>query len=268
MGYILSCATTPKRIQNLLNIIPKLKLNYKYFVINICEEYKRFGKFRLPIELLKLCKQNHKIKFQFVDDFGPVCKYIGGFKFIKKMNLIHDKLIIIDDDIFYHKDLFHELMDEKTINNITTGSGFNYTNSGNYQAGYGPVEMVEGYGSICFDYEQSNDFIHWYVEFYKTIQNIDKTDDIIDKYLMASFLGDDFILSNLYLDKFAVKDGRKYIQPCDYGYNKDALHLNSIFGSNMGSYSFLQENIQILETFKLKYTLNKSIILITNHYIF
>tara|TARA_R110000772_G_scaffold210776_1_gene321491 strand:+ start:130 stop:738 length:609 start_codon:yes stop_codon:yes gene_type:complete len=191
-----------------------------------------------------------------VDDFGPVCKYIGGFKFIKKMNLIHDKLIIIDDDICYHKDLFHELMDKKTKNNITTGSGFNYTNSGNYQVVYGSTQMVEGYGGICFDYDQSNDFIHWYVEFYKTIQ---KTDDIIDKYLMASFLGDDFILSNLYLDKFAVKDGRKYIQPCDYGFNKDALHQNNVFGSNMGSYSFLQGNIIILNTFKLKYRLNKSI---------
>ena len=77
MGFILSCATTPKRIDNLLRIIPKLRVNYKYFVINICAEYKRFGKFKLPKELIKLCQRNKKVVFQFVDDFGPVCKYIG-----------------------------------------------------------------------------------------------------------------------------------------------------------------------------------------------
>ena len=260
MGFVLSCATTPKRIHNLLCIIPQLKLNYKYFVINICEEYKRFGKFKIPKALLKLSKQNKRVVFQFVDDFGPVCKYIGGFQFMKKKNLKDDKLIIIDDDTFYHKDLFYELMDEKTTTNITTGSGFNYGENGNYQIVYGSTQMVEGYGGICFDYDQCSDFINWYVGFYKCIAGGgDAIGDLLDKYLMASFLGDDFILSNVYTEKSAIKGGRQYIRPCDYGFNADALHKNNVFGSNMGSYSFLKENIIILETFKLKYLLNQSI---------
>ena len=175
---------------------------------------------------------------------------------MKKKNLKDDKLIIIDDDTFYHKELFYELIDNKTQNNITTGSGFNYGLNGNYKIVYGETQMVEGYGGICFDFGQLSGFINWYVEFYKTIQN---SDNLIDKYLMASFLGDDFILSDIYKDKWAIQGGREYIKPFDYGFDSDALHKNNVFGSNMGSYSFLQENIIILNTFQLKYVLNKSI---------
>ena len=84
-------------------------------------------------------------------------------------------------------------------------------------------------------------------------------DDLIQKYLCASFLGDDFIISNVYDDKFTIKSGRQFIKPQDYGFNSDALHQNNVFGSNMGSYAFLHDNIKILKTFKLKYMLNKKI---------
>ena len=58
MGFILSCTTTPKRLNKLIQIIPHLKVNYKFFVINVCSEYKRFGKFKIPKKLLQLCKSN------------------------------------------------------------------------------------------------------------------------------------------------------------------------------------------------------------------
>jgi len=257
MGFILSCSTTPTRIDKLIKIIPRLKCSYKYFVINICDHYKRFGEFKIPKELLQLCKREKRVVFQFIDDYGPVCKYIGGFKFIKKKKLYNDKLIIIDDDTFYNKDLFYELMDEKTNNNITTGSGFNYGKDGNYQIVCGSTQMVEGYGGVCFDYNQSNEFLQWYVQFYKHFDF--KSNDIIDKYLSASFLGDDFLLSHLYKDKWAISNGRQYIKPFDYGFNDDALHKNNCFGSNMGSYKYLNDNISILKTFEKKYELNKEI---------
>ena len=38
-----------------------------------------------------------------------------------------------------------------------------------------------------------------------------KSDNIIDKYLCASFLGDDFLLSNVYKDKWAISNGRNYM---------------------------------------------------------
>jgi len=86
-----------------------------------------------------------------------------------------------------------------------------------------------------------------------------KDDNPVSKYLQASFLGDDFILSNIYPQKFAIKQGRKYIKPQPYGFNNDALHRNNVFGSNMESYKYLYDNIQVLDTFKKKYMLNKEI---------
>ena len=258
MGFILSCTTTPKRLNKLIQIIPHIKTNYKFFVINLCSEYKRFGKFKIPKELLQLCKTNKRVVFNFVDDYGPCCKYLGGFEFMKKRKLFYDKLIIIDDDTFYHKDLFYHLLDNKTKDNITTGSGFNYDKNFNYVIVEGDTTMVEGYAGICFEYSQRSDFMFWYSKFYKHFDF--KNINLIDKYLSASFLGDDFIISQEYENKFAIKNGRKYLSPQPYGFEEDALHRNDSFGSNMGSYKFLSDNIKIYETFKNKYYLNKEII--------
>ena len=258
MGYILSCSTTPTRIDNLVKLIPMMNLRYKYFVINICEKYKRFGDFKIPKSLLLLCKKNKRIAFQFIDDAGPLCKYIGGFKFLKKKKLENDKLIIVDDDIFYHNDLFYELMDHKTKDNITTGSGFNYDENRNYIVLNGNTEMVEGYGGICFDYNDYNEFIDYYSGFYKCINDFHSKNDI-ERYLCASFLGDDFIISNVYENKYAVEGCRKFVNPQGYGLKEDALQNNNSFGSNMLSYLYLHENIEILNTFKKKYELNKEI---------
>lgn len=261
MGFILSCSTIPSRIGYLCQIIPMMKIRYKYFVINICTNYKRFGEFKLPKCLLNLCKKDKRVVFNFIYDYGAVCKYIGGFEFMKKKKLYDDKLIIIDDDTIYNKDLFYELIDEKTKNNITTGSGFNYDKNRNYKIVHGQTEMVEGYAGVCFNYDQLSDFILFYSNYFKCIDNFNTcgNDDLVQKYLCASFLGDDFIISNCYKDKWAISNGRQLIQPQGYGFTEDALHKNNIFGSNMGSYYFLHQNIQILNTFKLKYKLNKEI---------
>ena len=257
MGFILSCSTTPQRIGYLIQIIPLIKCRYKYFVINLCSEYRRFGKFKIPKSLLQLCKKNKRVVFNFIDDYGPACKYVGGYSFMKKKKLTEDYLITIDDDTIYNPNLFYELLNEKTPENISTGSGFNYDKDRNYNIVIGDCEMVEGYAGVCFNYNQLNDFIPWYCSFYKHI--IFNGDTLIDKYLTASFLGDDFIISALYENKVAIKDGRQLIQPQGYGFQGDALHKNNVFGSNMGSYLFLHENKKILETFKYKYKLNKEI---------
>jgi hypothetical protein len=257
MGFILSVSTIPTRIDYLIKIIPMLRCRYKHFVINICTKYKRFGDFKIPKELLKLCKQDKRIVFQFMDDLGPINKLVGGFKFMKKKRLYNDRLIIIDDDTLYNPELFYSVMEDKTKNNITTGSGFNFNND-QYEIVTGSAQMVEGYASICFDYNQNLDFINWYVGFYKHFNF--KSDNIIDKYLTASFLGDDFIISSCYGDKWAIGNGRQLIQPQGYGFQEDALHKNNEFGSNMGSYKFLKDNIEILNQFKLKHELNRSIL--------
>jgi len=257
MGFILSCTTTPKRIQNLIKTIPLIRCKYKYFVINICPEYKRFGKFKIPLELLKLCKTDKRIVFNFIDDYGAICKYIGGFRFMKKKQLTEDKLIIIDDDIEYHRDLFYELIDEKTKNNITTGSGFRFKNLTEYEVSFGDCDMVEGYAGVCFNYNQVSPFLEWFVNFYKCF--IFKGDDLIDKYLTGCFLGDDYLISDSYTDKWATSNGRHYVDPYEYGLLDDALQNNNIFGGNMENYGFLFENHKVLETFKKKFNLNKEI---------
>lgn len=258
MGFILSCSTIPTRINYLIQIIPLMKIRYKYFVINICTDYKRFGKFKIPKALLNLVKKDKRIVFNFIDDYGPVNKYIGGFEFMKKKKLEDDYLIIIDDDTIYNRDLFYHLIDDKSTNNITTGSGFNYDSNRNYNIVEGCCEMVEGYAGVCFNYNQLDEFIIFYSNYFKCIQDF-KSDDLIQKYLCASFLGDDFIISSCYKDKWAIPCGRKLIQPQGYGFQDDALHKNNVFGSNMNSYLFLHQNISILNTFKKKYMLNKEI---------
>jgi hypothetical protein len=257
MGFILSCTTTPKRIQNLIKTIPRIRCKYKYFVINICPEYKRFGKFKIPIELLKLCKTDKRIVFNFIDDYGAICKYIGGFRFMKKKQLTEDKLIIIDDDIEYHKDLFYELLDEKTKNNITTGSGFRYKNLMEYKGCSGDCDIVEGYAGVCFNYDQVDPFLEWFIHFYKHF--IFKGDELIDKYLTGCFLGDDYVISDSYTDKWATSNGRQLVNPYQYGFGDDALQNNNVFGGNMENYGFLFDNHEVLETFKKKFNLNKEI---------
>jgi hypothetical protein len=81
MGFILSCSTIPSRINNLIQILHHTNnIRYKYFIINICVEYKRFGKFQIPKELVRLCKAERRIIFNIVHDYGPICKYYGAFK--------------------------------------------------------------------------------------------------------------------------------------------------------------------------------------------
>lgn len=263
MGFILSCTTTPKRIHNLILTIPLIKCRYKYFVINVCPEYKRFGKFKVPIELLKLCKKDKRIVFNFIDDYGAICKYIGGFRFMKKKKLTEDKLIIIDDDIEYDKDLFYELIEAKTKNNITTGSGFSYKELVHYGKAWGKCDVVEGYAGVCFNYNQSDPFLEWFVNFYKCF--IFNGDELIDKYLTGCFLGDDYVISDQYIDKWATDNGRNLVKPYEYGLLDDALQNNQIFGGNMENYGFLYDNHEILETFKKKFLLNKEIKNISNN---
>jgi len=259
MGFILSCSTIPSRIDKLIRILHHtLRTKYKYFIVNVCVDYKRFGKFQIPKDLIRLCKMERRIIFNIVPDYGPICKYVGAFSIARKIKLNkNDKIIIIDDDTLYNPDLFYELLDCKTNDNITTGSGFNYDENRNYKIVEGKTDMVEGYGGVCFGLHQCDAFIMWFVTFYKHFNF--KDENPVSKYLQACFLGDDFILSNIYPKKFAIKEGRKYINPQQYGFDQDALHKNNVFGSNMESYKHLHDNITILNTFKKKFELNKSI---------
>ena len=90
---------------------------------------------------------------------------------MKKKKLYDNYLIIVDDDTVYNRELFYHLIDDKSTNNITTGSGFNYDKNRNYNIVVGCTEMVEGYAGICFEYNQLDEFIMYYSNYYKCIQS-------------------------------------------------------------------------------------------------
>lgn len=265
MKYCLSLSLIPTRIDNFVNFIYQYDnhIKSKLIIINICGYYRRLDvQFKLNRQFLQFLKimnskySRPKYVLNFCDDYGPATKLIGGVEYILKNNLYVEYLIICDDDTFLHEDLLHMLCDGKyKYDGLTTGSGFNFDKSNNYQIVQGDCEMVEGYGGVCFEPSEFDNPIFDFFKYYKTIDfKID--DDLINQFLKSCFLGDDCIISNFYQNKCAVRNGRKYIRPMDYGYNDDALHRNNVFGSNMLSYKFFRDNRQIFETFKIKIKLN------------
>jgi len=242
----------------------------KLIIINICGHYRRLDiELKLDttfLQFLKIMNSKYsrpKYVLNFCDDYGPATKLIGGKEYILKKNLDVEYLIICDDDTFLHEDLLHTLCDDKyKYDGLTTGSGFNFDKSNNYKIVEGNCEMVEGYGGICFQPSEFSNSIFKFFKYYKTI-NFKINDDLINQFLKSCFLGDDCIISNFYPLKHAMKRGREYIQPMDYGFNDDALHKNNVFGSNMKSYQFFRDNKIIFETFKNKLKINCEIKLIT-----
>lgn len=260
--YILSMATTPQRLFNLLNNIEFIAESYKeaeLVIINICNRYKRFKDLiKINKDLLANLSRYPNIKLNVTEDAGPGSKLKGGIEYMKKHNIDNKYLIIIDDDTIYNPLLFRKLINKKRKNNIVTGSGFNFEGN-NYNIVKGSkCEVVEGYGGIIFNINQVyNTDLLKYIDYYKTINF--NSDELINKYLKASFLGDDFIISNYFKNKYSLENGRNYINPLIYGFQADALHKNNEFGSNMGSYKYLNDNKKILETFYNKIKLNRKI---------
>jgi hypothetical protein len=265
MKYCLSLSLIPSRIDNFIKYIYDYDNHIKsrLVIINVCGYYKRLNtNFKLQTDFLQFLKIiNSKYSYQkyvlnFSYDYGPATKLIGGVEYIKKKNINVEYLIICDDDTFLHQDLLDMLCDEKyKYNGLTTGSGFDFDKNNNYKIVCGACEMVEGYGGICFEQKDFDNKIFDFFKFYKIIEfKID--DNLINQFLKSCFLGDDCIISNFYQNKKSIKNGRKYINPMDYGFNDDALHRNNVFGSNMLSYKFFRENKTIFETFKNKIKLN------------
>jgi len=266
MKYCLSLSLIPSRVEPFINFINQHDNHIKsrLVIINICTFYKRLNtNFKLDKNFLKFLKIiNSKYSYQkyvlnFCDDYGPATKLIGGKEYIEKNKINVDYLIICDDDIFLHSDLFELLCDEKyRYNGITTGSGFDF-NGKDYKVVEGECEMVEGYGGICFETKDFNNDIFEFLNYYKILDF--KKDDTISMFLKSCFMGDDCIISQFYPSKKAVRNGRQYINPMDYGYTSDALQKNTIFDGNMGTYNFFKQNIQVFETFKNKIKLNNKL---------
>lgn len=267
MKFCLSLSLIPSRVEPFMNFVYQYDNHIKsrLVVINVCGYYRRLDtNFKLDrnfLQFLKIINSKYsrpKYVLNFCDDYGPATKLIGGKEYILKKNLDVEYLIICDDDIFLHSDLFDLLCDEKyKYDGITTGSGFDF-NGKNYKVKIGECEMVEGFGGICFEPSDFDNSIFDFFKYYKTI-DFEINDNLINQFLKSCFMGDDCIISQFYQNKCAVRNGRQYIRPMDYGYTSDALQKNTIFNGNMGTYNFFKQNIKVFETFKNKLKLNSEL---------
>ena len=126
------------------------------------------------------------------------------YKIYSTHNIYNKYLIIIDDDTIYNPLLFRELINKKRKNNIVTGSGFNFEGDKYNIVKGSKCEVVEGYGGIIFNINQVyNTDLLKFIDYYKTINF--NSNNYINKYLIASFLGDDFIISNYFKIVFFMK---------------------------------------------------------------
>jgi len=265
MNYILSLTTTPERIDCFLNQLPFFNREHEaeLVIINICNYYKRKDKhFKLNKRQQKQLNFFNRFKLKYVfnicNDYGAITKYKGGIEYMKRHNIKNKYLIIIDDDIFYKYGHFDKLIDHKTNKNITTGNGFNFGKEWTYEKRHNEkCDMVEGFSGICFDSNQVNNLLLNFIDYMKCV-DFNNDDNIINQYLKACCLGDDFILSYQYKKKLCVNTNK--INIYRYGLGEDALHKNNIFGDNMKTYKFLNDNILILKTFYNKILLNKHFI--------
>ena len=178
------------------------------------------------------------------------------------------KLIAIDDDTDYDEDCLFELASCKQPNTIVSGSGFRFYDTLEYtMVGYErrcmPVDIVEGFAGICFDYSDINARLLRFIKYYRTIDWQTEGDEI-NLFLKACFLGDDFVISYFYKTQsthlYKVNGLMKHIHQRQFGFMSDALHRNTTFQSNMGSYVHIYKNIDILETFLKKIELCRRLI--------
>ena len=269
MQYILSLTTTPTRIEKFLDHLELFEAGNKaeLVIINVCSYYRRMNiEFKLENKhQYRLNDINKKLKrlkyvFNISSDYGAITKYIGGITYCKKNKIKNKYIIIVDDDTLYNHNLFNDLIACKDKKNITSGSGFNFDKTFSYHiVPSGPCQVLEGYCGVAFDLNQINNDLLKLVEYFKCV-DFKYNDHLINDYLKACIMGDDFIISHRYKHKICIKNGRKMVQPLEYGFQDDALHKNNIFGSNMKSYKFLFDNLKVLYTFYRKIDLNRQII--------
>lgn len=271
--YIISVATTPTRINNLIKNIPLLYLhltkNCFLFLINVCNEYKRFDE---KIELNDLSKNiiikySHKFKLHLCRDYGPITKYIGGVNYIKNNNLEYD-LLIADDDIGYTQQywLFYEkskkMFDDisyKIPYDIMAGSGFNLPVSYPYEPEPKYPDVLEGFSGIYFKNKLLNNNVYFFVKIFDILNSIAGEEDEIGKVIKTLFLADDFLISRFFEKKMAFCNLEGLID-LDFGYEDDALQYNNLHGSNINSYNFLDENKKIISTLMNKNILHMELI--------
>lgn len=104
-GPVVSLTTVPQRIDNIKPTLVSLlrqTVKPKRIEINLSEEL--FARREIPVSLLNL--KNVKICWQ-KKDYGPATKLIAT---IERYQTQNERIVIVDDDMYYSKDLISDLM--------------------------------------------------------------------------------------------------------------------------------------------------------------
>jgi hypothetical protein len=277
-GVILSMATIMNRVESFFEIIDSIDSIDRVFkvIIHLCKTYKRFNTevadkdlkavHEHPIIQRLNAKHGYdKYVVHIVDDLGPITKLIGVYQYAVQNKYTESKIVIIDDDTEYLDNCVTELVKYKTPDNIVSGSGFlfyenrNFTvldETGSKKGTLNRADIVEGFSGICFQYSDLDprfmQFVHYYRAIHWNIQ-VDEASEYhyrINTFLKACFLGDDFVISYYYGKKkklYKVFGFIDLIKQQGYGYGADALHQNTVFQSNNGSYVFIYEHIYFFD---------------------
>jgi hypothetical protein len=293
-SYILSISTTPIRLPNLLkniDYIEKISNVYKV-IINFSQYYHRLKittnikDFDLSIlDTLNKKYPEPKYIINNINDYGPITKFIGGYKYINN-NYITDKfLVILDDDTIYDNDTISILNYINTLYNIKnenyllghTGIYCNNSSITKLQPLkenelVKKVDIIEGYGGIFFN-TNSNivivlNSILQFIRYYKTIHWDNNRDNIVNNFLINCFISDDFVISYFFNKyNFNLYVTNKEPQQHYYGFLNDALHKSSLCinnnldtNNNYKRYLELLKYKDILQTFLNKIKLCNSII--------
>jgi hypothetical protein len=278
------------RVESFFEIIDSLELVDRVFkvLIHLCKIYKRF-QLEVSGQDLKAVKDHpiisrlnakhgyDKYVVHIVDDWGPITKLTGAYQYAVQNKYVESKIIIMDDDTEYLDNCLTELVRYKTPENIVSGSGFlfyerrEYTvidETGSRKGTLNRADIVEGFSGICFQYADLEFRFMQFVHYYRTIDWKTKTDETneyvyrINTYLKSCFLGDDFVISYYYGKKKRLYKAFGYIDSITqqgYGYGADALHHNTVFQSNNGSYTYIMSHIYFLDTLLARIDLCKHI---------
>lgn len=291
---ILSLSTTGIRALKFMEIVNQLEHTPGVYrvIINVCRQYKRMGMCMSEDELasikthpaivqLNSAYSYDKYMVIVTEDFGPITKMTGGMEYMINSQSVHHKLIIIDDDTTYENGCLALLEAQKTPNRIVSGSGFLFYDSLEYmtartQSPIVPVDIVEGFAGICFEYADINKRLLRFIRYYRTIDWTDNTNtedentNEVNRFLKSCFMGDDFIISYFYYHAsyqlLKINELLGSVKQRDFGFLNDALHRNSVFKSNIGTYLYIYQHIDMLDTFFRKIEVCRRIQYNTNIY--
>lgn len=281
-GIIVSLATTMSRVESFFTVIESIEAIDRVYkvVIQLCKEYKRFrivvpdqdlhAVITHPI-LMRLNAKNGYQKYvvHVTEDWGPVTKLTGVYAYCAQKHYTESKIVIIDDDTEYLDNCLSDLVRYKTPKNIVSGSGFlffdrlEYTRideTGNRKGHLNRADIVEGFSGICFQYDDIDAKFMRFIKYYCTIDWTKTPEHAtyncrVNTFLKACFLGDDLVISYYFGKSKALYKVFGYINSLkqqDYGYGADALHQNSVFQSNNGSYLYIMQNIEFFEGLLLR----------------